>query len=179
MKVIVGSKNPAKVDAVREILRHYEHLKAGEVVGIDVDTGVSEQPMSLEETVEGAQKRAKAAFQGCVYSIGIESGMMRVPGSKCGYMDVTVCAIYDGTEFHLGLSSAWEFPDKGVMDLVIKDGHNFSDAARLKGLTDVAYIGHGEGVISLATNGKVNRKEYTKEALRGALMHIDEFSWRL
>ncbi|GAX90221.1 DUF84 family protein [Effusibacillus lacus] len=60
LRVAVGSSNPAKVKAVQaafEALGHQVH-----VVGFDVESGVSAQPFSDEETVEGALNRAKAAI---------------------------------------------------------------------------------------------------------------------
>lgn len=100
----VGSKNKVKVEAVREIVRDYGHLKASQIVAVDALSKVSEQPKSLKETIRGAMHRAKHAFKNCDYSFGIESGLMAVPQTKTGFMDVCVCAIFDGKEFHLGLS---------------------------------------------------------------------------
>ena len=113
MKVIVASKNPVKVDAVREVIQDYDLFKCAELFALEVSSGVSEQPKSLEETVQGAINRAKSAFiEGCIYSFGIESGLMVVPQTKTGSMDFCVCAIYDGKQCHLGFSCAFEFPTK-------------------------------------------------------------------
>lgn len=174
MKITVGSTNPAKVDAVREILQDYPHLKDAEVVGIEVSSGVSDQPKSLDETLTGAMNRATSAFQDCDYSIGIESGVISVPHTKSGYMDLTSCAIHDGTEFHLGLSSAWEFPNKEVMRMIIEDGLDLNQAVHKAGMTVDPKIGSNNGAISLVTNGRLDRKTYTKQALQMALIHIDE-----
>jgi inosine/xanthosine triphosphatase len=174
MKIAVGSKNPAKVEAVREILQDYPHLKDAEVTGIEVPSGVSDQPLSLEEITTGAMNRAKAAFSDCDYSIGIEAGFMKVPNSKSGYMNMCAVAIDDGKETHLGLSSGFETPDREIMRLVIEDGFPLDKAANQTGLTHDPKIGSGEGVSGLLTRGKVTRKEYTKQALRTALIHIDE-----
>jgi inosine/xanthosine triphosphatase len=173
MKIVVGSKNPAKVEAVREILQDYPHLKDAEVVGVDVSSGVSDQPKSLEETLTGATNRARSVFTDCDYSVGIESGVMPVPLTKSGYMDLTTCAIYDGSEFHLGLSSAWEFPDKEVMRSVVEDGLDLNQAVHKAGMTTDANIGSSNGAISLVTKGRLDRKAYTKQALQMALIHID------
>ena len=45
-RVNVGSKNKAKVEAVAEILMDYAHLADAEVVGIEVPSGVGDQPRS-------------------------------------------------------------------------------------------------------------------------------------
>ena len=173
MNICVGTANSAKLDAVREILHDYPHLKDAIVVSKEVKSGVSDQPKSLDESVQGAMNRALAAFHECVYSIGIESGLMSVPSTKSGYMDVCVCAIFDGNEYHLGLSSAWEAPAQ-VMKHMMEDGMNMNDAAHKSGLTDNLTVGAAEGLIGIVTKGRLTRKAYTKEALRTALIHLEQ-----
>lgn len=177
MKIKVGTKNKAKVDSVIEIIEEYPHLKGSIVEGASIESGVSDQPKSLEETINGAMNRAKGIFIDCDYSIGIESGMMSVPMSKSGYMDVCVCAIYDGEECHLGLSSAWEFPDTSVTDLIMKEGLDMSQAINKAGMTKNEKIGSEEGAIGILTKGRMTRKEYTKQALRVALIHLETFDF--
>jgi inosine/xanthosine triphosphatase len=177
LKINVGSKNQAKVAAVAELLPEYPHLKDAKVIGVGTTSGVSDQPLSLEETVRGAMNRAKSSFLNCDYSVGIESGLMHVPESKSGYMDVCVAAIYDGKETHLGLSSAWEFPDTKVMDMIVKDGLDMSQAINKAGMTTNAAVGSAEGAIGILTKGRIDRKEYTKQALRMALIHLEEFDF--
>jgi inosine/xanthosine triphosphatase len=177
MKIHIGSTNKAKVEAVSELLQEYPHLKEAHVEGFKADSNVSDQPKTLDETIKGAMNRARHSYNECDYSIGLESGLMVVPNTKSGYMDVCVCAIYDGEEFHLGLSSAWEFPDKKVMDIIIHEGLDMSQAINKAGMTSNPNIGAAEGAIGLLTKGKVDRKEYTKQALRMALIHLDQHSW--
>lgn len=173
MRIVVGSTNPSKVDAVKESILDYPYLAKAEVVGVKADTGVAEQPKTLDETITGAINRAKKAFQNCDYSIGIESGLMVVPQAKSGYMDLCVAAIYDGDEIHLGFSSAWEFPDPTIMHMILHEGHNMSDAINIAGLTTNPDIGMAEGAIGILTKGRLTRKAYHKQALLTALIHLD------
>ena len=173
MKIKIGSTNNIKVEAVQEILQDYPHLKYASVAAADVPSGVTDQPKSLEETVRGAMTRAKNVFQECDYAFGIESGLMAVPNTKTGFMDVCVCAIFDGNEYHLGLSSAWEAP-KQVMRHMLDDGLDMTQAALKAGLTDNPKIGSAEGLVGIMTKGRLTRKEYTKEAIRTALIHLEE-----
>lgn len=172
MIINIGSKNLIKVAAVREILKDYHHLRAAELIAVESLSEVSNQPKSLEETIKGAMNRAKNSFNNCNHSFGIESGLMAVPYTKTGYMDVCVCAIFDGKEYHLGLSSAWEAPKK-VADYMLKEGLNINDAAFKAGLTKNPKVGSAEGLVGIMTKGRLTRKEYTKEAIRTALIHID------
>ncbi|HEY4502382.1 MAG TPA: inosine/xanthosine triphosphatase [Candidatus Paceibacterota bacterium] len=172
MKILVGSVNQIKVEAVKEILQQYPQLKNATVDSIDVSSGVSDQPKTLEETIQGAMHRASSAFRNCEYSIGLESGLMSVPKTKSGFMDVCVCAIFDGKEYHLGLSSAWEVP-KQVMQHMLEEGLNMTQAAIKAGLSENENLGAAEGLVGLMTKGRLTRKAYTQEALRTALIHLE------
>jgi len=173
MRVAVGTQNKAKIEAVKEILKDYSHLKDADVFGVDVQSEVSSQPLSLDETVSGAMNRASNAFHNCNYAIGIESGLMTVSAAKSGYMDVCACAIFDGNEYHIGLSSAWEFPDISIMKLMTEEKMEMKEAVQKAGLTQNTNIGSEEGAIGILTKGRLDRKEYAKQALRMALIHID------
>lgn len=172
-KIKIASPNPVKIQALKEIIQDYSHLRDAEVVAVDVSSGVGDQPKSLEETIKGAMNRAKNAYSDCDYSFGIESGLMAVPHTKTGYMDVCVCAIFDGREHHLGLSSAWEMPKK-VAEYILHDGLDMNEAAYKAGLTKNQEIGSAEGLVSIVTRGRLTRKEYTQECIRTALIHIDK-----
>lgn len=173
MKINLGSSNPNKLAALKETLQGYERFKNAEIIGIKVDSNVSDQPISLEETIRGAINRAKTAFKDCDYSFGLESGLMTVPYTKTGYMDLTVCAIYDGKEAHLGLSPTWEFPDKRMTEAILKEGLTMSEVGNKFGLTNNPNIGDAEGVIGILTHGHVDRKAYAQPAIHMALIHID------
>jgi len=75
MKIAVGSTNPVKVAAVREmVLRHWPEA---EVIPVAVETGVSEMPMSDAESLSGARNRAHAAraIANADLGIGLEGGV--------------------------------------------------------------------------------------------------------
>ncbi len=177
MKIIVGSKNPVKVEAVKEIIQDYPVLAGASVESAQPDTGVSDQPLTLDETIRGAKNRARVVFSGCDYSIGLESGLMAVTQSKTGYFDICVCAIFDGRDYHIGLSSSWEFPDRTITEAIVRDGLNMTDAFHKAGWTANPKIGYAEGAIGVLTKGRLDRKEYTKQALRTALIHLEKFDF--
>ena len=177
MKINVGSLNKAKVEAVQEIVQENpEIFTNAEVIPMEVPVDLFGHPKSLEQTVDGAIKRARDSFRDCDYSIGLESGLLEVPKTKSGYMDLTVCAIYDGKNFHLGLSSAFEYPNK-VMNLIMNKGMDASTAFREGGFTNHEKIGTAEGIIWHLTKGKINRKEYTKQAILTALVFLYNPEW--
>lgn len=146
---------------------------AGAIVsGLDVSSGVSAQPLFLEETIKGAMNRAKRAFQNCTYSFGIESGLVSVPYTRGGYMDVCSCAIYDGQQLSLGLSSAFEVPSM-ILDLVLNKGLECNEALYRAGLTQKKKAGSEEGMTGILTKGRIMRKEQIKQAICNALILIE------
>ena len=146
MKINVGSKNNVKIEAVEETIQNYSFLRNSEVTGIEVLSNVSEQPKSLEETIVGAKNRAKNAFRNCDFSFGIESGLFKVPETKSNYIDICACVILDGKNFHIGMSSAFEYP-KEVMELILKDGLDASKAMFRSWLTKDKNIGSDIGLL--------------------------------
>lgn len=172
MIINVGSKNPVKVVAVAELINDYDVLRGAEVRAVEASSDITHQPRSLEETVRGAKNRSKNAFSNCDLSFGIESGFMTVPETKSGYMNVTVCAIFDGTTHHLGTSSGFEIPIRATKILAATDCE-LDDALFQSGITDDPRIGYHNGIIDTLTNGRIDRKAYTQQAIRMALIHLE------
>lgn len=174
MKIAVGSKNLAKVNAVVEILQEYPHLSDAEVFAFNAESEISKQPKSFEETLRGARNRAKNAFdQGADYGIGIESGLVEIPYSKSGYMDITSAAIYDGIDYHIGISSAWEFRDPEIFRAIISGEGEMTDVLVERGIFTDPSARAGQGAIGIVTKGRLDRKGFTQQALRNAIIHID------
>ncbi len=172
MRIGIGSTNQVKVNAVKEVIADYEMFKYAEVVPVETSSGVSNQPLSLQETITGAKNRAKAAYAGNDYGVGLESGLFDVPDTKTGMMDTCVCAIYDGREFHIGLSSCFEYPIK-VTEMVRKGTHDITQAFNEHKLSDDPKLGAADGAIGLLTKGRVKRIDYTKQAVVMALIHLE------
>lgn len=172
MKVGVGSKNQTKVNAVAEILRDYPLFVSAEVNGMPVVVEEFGHPKSLEETVAGAIDRAKQAWEGNEYGFGIEGGLMSVPETKTGYMEVAVCAIYDGRQAHLGLSPACEWP-LPVIDGILNKGLDGSQAMKVAGLTAEEKLGENKGFIDMVTKGRMDRTAFNKAAVMMALVHLE------
>ncbi len=172
MKVGVGSKNKTKVNAVADILRGYPLFAGADVEGVAVQIEEFGHPKSLEETVAGAVDRAKQACVGHEYGFGIEGGLMVVPQTKTGYMEVAVCAIYDGAQIHLGLSPACEWP-KTVLDGILVKGLDGSQAMKAAGMTQENKLGEGDGLAGLVTKGRMSRTDFNKAAVMMALIHLE------
>ena len=172
MKIGVGSKNKTKVDAVAELLLDYPMFAGAEVDAVDVKVEEFGHPKSLEETIDGAIDRAKQAYIGHEYGFGIEGGLMQVPHTKSGYMEVGACAIFDGTQIHLGLSQACEWP-KRVTDMIVNDGLDGSQAMKAAGLTNDDKVGAQKGMIHVFTKGRMDRTQFNRSAVMMALIHLE------
>ncbi len=165
----VASLNPVKIAAVEQICKEYAFLSSAKICSEEISSLVRNQPLSLEETLQGAMNRAKNGFNSCDLSFGIESGLFQVPYTKTGYMNICACVIYDGSNFYVGLSSAFECPDKAT-DLMVKDGFEMKQTFNKLGITTDS---KGNGVVGILTNGRVDRIEYTKQAIVMALIKLE------
>lgn len=177
--VAIGSANPAKVEAVKEVINDYALFTGASVTAIAAASDISDQPLSMEEIITGAKNRAKNAFEQlyvCNYSFGIESGLYEVKGSRTGYLEGTICCIYDGTDYYLGLSCSFEVPPE-VLNLVLNEKMDLTQAFYSASLSTDPNVGAAQGVIGLLTNGRITRKDYTKQAVTTALIQIEHASW--
>lgn len=100
MKVIVGSTNPVKIEAVRLAFARVWPQQFWEFQGISVSSGISNQPMSDEESIAGARNRARNALDvytaletpDVAYGVGLEGGIQRI-GTH--YYDSGWCVVLD------------------------------------------------------------------------------------
>lgn len=76
-KIIIASKNPVKIESTREGFVKMFKDEIFEIEGLSVDSGVSAQPMSEEETLAGATNRVNNVSilsPNADYWVGIEGG---------------------------------------------------------------------------------------------------------
>lgn len=172
-KIIVGSKNEVKVSAVREVVADYKSLAGAEVIGVSVASGMSDQPLSLEETIQGAKNRAESAYQPDSISIGLECGLMRIPSSEEEFMHISICSIFDGKKHHLGMSSGFRVP-RSISALILEEGLDLNQAMKKCGFTENPQLGASEGTVGVFTNGRIPRKTYCKQSLTVALISIEQ-----
>lgn len=152
MLIAVGSKNPAKLRAARMAVSKI--FSGARVVGVEVESGISVQPMSDEEAIKGAINRAKSAIRkvrGATYGIGMEGGIQKI-GRRwfdCGWIAV----VDKNGKVGLGSSGRFQVADR-IMKRVLKGeelGISFDQ------LTGVKNTKHKEGAMGIITNGKLPR----------------------
>ena len=79
VRAAVGSRNPAKIEAVRRVLARLAPGCALEAV--DVPSGIPDQPVGDHATRQGARNRARAALEvtGADLAFGLEGGVEHEP----------------------------------------------------------------------------------------------------
>ena len=78
MKVVVASRNPAKLRAVSEAFAAQFPNDTPELLPVEVASGVGEQPMTDDETRHGARNRANNASEAIPdadFWVGLEGGV--------------------------------------------------------------------------------------------------------
>ena len=159
MKIIVGSKNVAKVAAVEKGAAAYwpEAMVSGE----DVASGVSNQPIGFDETMQGAVNRAKAALAlGATLGVGLEGGVMQVGGQ---WMMFGFVAVTDGTRDVAVPTNGTPLPQAW--------GDAMAAGGELRPYVLEAGLpyDYAKGVVGLLTNDVVKRDEGFGQALKCAL----------
>lgn len=145
MIVRVGTANPMKIRAAQKAFAKF--FKKAKVVGVDVPSSVSPQPISFGEIVRGSRERARKAFRDCDYAVGIEAGVFRVGPVSPRPFQITMACVFDGTREALGAGPFFEIPPAMVKKVVLSD----------------------TGSVALVTKGKVNRESVTRDAIMMAL----------
>lgn len=149
MKIIIGSTNPTKINAVKSIFGT-ECIEA-----INAKSLVAEQPFSDEETREGAINRAKecADYATGTFGIGLEGGVMKLADSLylCNWGALTTPEgdTYTASGARIVLPKEIEAQlDKGIELGDIIDTYAHKSGVRNK-----------EGAIGIFTNELISRKE--------------------
>lgn len=153
MKIVLGSGNPAKLQSAQYVV---DRLFSGvKVEAIIVPTGVSAQPMSDEETIEGAIFRARHAREqtDADYGIGMEGGMNQVGERwfECGWI-----AVVDRAG-NVGLGSSGRFEVPAAIIEQIRAGKELGDV--MIACTSIPDINKSSGAMGLLTNGHVTRAD--------------------
>jgi inosine/xanthosine triphosphatase len=167
MKAIVGSRNPVKIAATREVL-HRLHGDDVWVEAVSVESCVPNQPWGDEETLRGALHRARAALavEGATLGVGLEGGLVKVKGRifTCAWCAV---ARADGaTGIGGGANLLLPPPVAGAVCGGAELGPTM-DA--LTGLQDTK---HDKGAIGILTQGYLDRQSAYEHILTLALARL-------
>jgi inosine/xanthosine triphosphatase len=165
--VVVASKNIPKLSATREGFTRLLSGSTFDVEGVSVSSGVSDQPLSDEETLQGANNRAKnarVAQPNADFWVGIEGGVEEHQDAIQSFAWVVVI----DREGRAGRArtSAYYLPEETTR--LLREGKELGEAEDVVwGQTNSK---NGMGSIGLLTGGVVDRAEYYTQAVVLALI---------
>jgi len=165
-RIIIASKNPVKINAIKlgfeSVLNHYDF----DFKGISASSDISDQPMTVEETYQGALNRiknAKKMFPDANYYCGIEGGLEVF---KDQYYAFAWILIDNGILTGKARTASFMLP-QGIVKL-IEQGYEL-------GIADDMIFGHSnskqkQGSVGILTHDKIDRTKYYKHAVVLALI---------
>ena len=162
MKVAIGSKNPVKIQAVKNAFSKY--FSDAEFEDLEVESGVSNQPFH-EEVEKGALNRAKNAFKNvnCDYAVGLEGGVAELYAK---HYVTSYVAITNGLETRGAYSGMLECPEFVLKKL--KSGMELGEVMdEHTGRKDTK---KAEGMIGIFSKGVITREESFTKAVICALV---------
>jgi len=190
--IAVGSKRGPKLNAVTEALQSFSAALARdaqfEVVGVEVESGVSHTPASREELMRGARQRAEslvamarrdgAAWQ---YFVGLEGGLdvvheaastdevLRHSGlQQNGHRRIFLeswAFVSDGVRGHFGRSGSIELPE-ALAHEVLENGVEL--ALAIDRFAGAVGIRDAQGAWGVLSNNSITRQEAFRVAVLAA-----------
>lgn len=177
MKILIGTKNPGKIQGAKEAFeKYFENI---EIDGIPVNSDVNAQPLN-KEIFQGAQNRvanlkryAKENNMSADFYVASEGGIQNLLCDEWIDFNAVVIEDKNGTVSY-GMSQGFPIPDKYIEE--IKENE-------LGGVMDRIFegngLGKGKGGVSLLTHGELSRIDLTRSAFIMALTrYINGEIWR-
>ena len=165
-RVIVASKNPVKINAIKFGFEDVFDNTDFDFEGVSVSSDISDQPMSVEETYQGALNRIKNAKKlvgKADFYCGIEGGLEIFEDQ---YYAFAWIVIDNGKTIGKARTGSFMLPPK-VVEL-IEEGMELGHA-------DDIVFGHSnskqkQGSVGILTHDRLDRTEYYKHAVLLALI---------
>ena len=176
MKILMGTKNPGKIEGARQAFEKY--FDDINIEGISVDSNVSDQPVN-EDIFQGAKNRVKnlKAYAEknnleADFFIASEAGITDLLGD---WIDINAVVIEDSKGFQsVGVSQGFPIPNKYIDEIKSTELGKVMDK-----IFSGKELGKGKGGIGLLTRGELSRIDLTRSAFIMALTrYINGEIWR-
>jgi len=167
MKVVIASHNPAKIRAVNEAFALQFPGENIDFIPASVKSGVSDQPLSDEETRHGARNRARNACEthpGADFWVGLEGGIETIDDQLMAFAWMAVL----GPDQQIGEARTVTLPLPPAVKALVDQGLELGDANDQVFAT--VNSKHQGGAFGLLTNGIYTREGVYTEALVIALV---------
>lgn len=176
MKILMGTKNPGKIEGARQAFaKYFDNI---EIEGIAVESNVGAQPVN-EEILQGAKNRIKNLKKyannnniKADFYIASEAGITNLLGE---WIDINAVVIEDSKGFQsIGTSQGFPIPDKYIEEIKQTELGKVMDR-----LFRGKEFGKGKGGISFLTKDEITRIDLTRNAFIMALTRfINEDIWK-
>lgn len=175
MKVLIGTKNPGKIEGAKRAFEKY--FNNFEVEGVKVSSDVGEQPVGVE-TYNGALNRVNNLVEyarvnniEADYFIAVESGLT----SELGFWAITNIAVIKNSNGEIGVGASSSFP---VPNKYVKAVKNETLGAVMDRIFNESDLRSTTGGIGLLTKEVVTRIDLTAEAFVMALTPFINEVWK-
>lgn len=165
-KVIVASKNPVKIQAVKNGFEKMFPDQKFEFIGLSVPSGVADQPFNNQETFLGAKNRSQNAsneIKDADFYVGLEGGIEQIENEMESFAWIF---IKSGEKYGKARTGTFFLP-RQVADL-IKEGKELGEA------DDIVFKRNNSkqesGAVGILTGDVINRADFYTEAVILALI---------
>lgn len=176
MKILMGTKNPGKIEGARQAFEKY--FTDIEIEGISVESEVGDQPIN-EKIFQGAKNRVKNlkkyAKENNIeadFFIASEAGITNLLGD---WIDINAVVIEDSKGFQsVGTSQGFPIPEKYIKEIKETELGKVMDK-----IFSGSELGKGKGGISILTKDEISRVDLTRNVFIMALTsHVNGEIWR-
>lgn len=166
-RIVVASANPAKVKAAELGFSRMFPDKEFSFLGLSVDSGVTDQPMTDDETFAGALNRAMSAREEqpeAEFWIGLEGGLQEEGDDFYAFAWIVIL----GPDELQGKSRTGTFAIPPAVTELVRNGKELGEADDIVfGQTNSK---QSSGAIGILTHGILDRAAYYAEAVLMALI---------
>lgn len=176
MQILMGTKNPGKIEGAKQAFeKYFEDIN---IQGIGVSSEVDDQPIN-QELLQGAKNRvknlkiyAKENNLQVDYYIASEAGITDMMGE---WVDINVAVIEDATGLQsIGTSQGFPIPEKYIEEIKATELGKVMDK-----IFEGKELGKGKGGISYLTHDEISRIDLTRNAFIMALItYINQDIWK-
>ena len=176
MKLLIGTKNPGKIQGAKEAFEKY--FNNIEIEGIAVDSEVGNQPFDKEILI-GAKNRIKNLREYAKknnikvdYFLASEAGITNMLGD---WIDINIAVVEDNEGLSsVGTSQGFPIPDKYIDEIRKTELGVVMDK-----IFNGKELSKGKGGISFLTKNEISRIDLTRNAFIMALTkYINGDIWR-
>ncbi|MGG1663410.1 DUF84 family protein [Brevibacillus sp. NRS-1366] len=162
LRFCLGTMNDAKRSAVQ--------MATGvDPLCLSVPSGISDQPMSEDETITGAINRAKTVLEAlpeAQIGLGLEGGLMYDEHFTRQWYLISVCAAWNGQQLFFGKGLSFPIPNLAVQRI---QQEKIELSTIIDEWSQTTHSNHRGGAYALLTDDRVRRADVFRDAVIAAI----------